>query len=108
MPQVTLPLFTDDMTIVNLQVGVQKRDGMVYYFNGSLPFYQHREDDRLAEQRIAFCTYRKNVKEECPEKKFADYQVVTPRKCRKEKSNATLKRKAICNWKLKTLKCNEQ
>jgi len=46
MPQATLPLFTDDMTIVNLHVGVQKRNGMVYYFNGSLPFYQHREDDR--------------------------------------------------------------
>jgi len=32
----------------------------------------------LAEQRIAFCTYRKNVKEEWPEEEFADYEVVTP------------------------------
>jgi hypothetical protein len=46
MPQATLPLFTPDMTIVNLHVGVQKRDGKVYYFNGILPFYHHREDDR--------------------------------------------------------------
>jgi len=46
MPQATLPLFTDDMTIINLHVGVQKRNGMVYYFNGCLPFYQHRESDR--------------------------------------------------------------
>jgi len=46
MPQATLPLFTDDMTIINLHVGVQKRDGIVYYFNGYLPFYQHRENDR--------------------------------------------------------------
>jgi hypothetical protein len=45
MPQATLPLFTEDMTILNLHVGVQKRDGMVYYFNGCLPFYLHREDD---------------------------------------------------------------
>jgi len=29
MPQATLPLFTDDMTIINLHAGVQKRDGIV-------------------------------------------------------------------------------
>jgi hypothetical protein len=52
MPSATLPLFTDDMTIVNLHVGVQKRDGMVYYFNGFLPFYQHREDDRSSFKHV--------------------------------------------------------
>ena len=46
MPQATLPLFTSDMTIINLHVGVQKRDGKVYYFNGCLPFYHHPEEDR--------------------------------------------------------------
>jgi len=52
MPQATLPLFTDDMTIVNLYVGVKKRNGVVYYFNGSLPFYQHREDDRSSFKHV--------------------------------------------------------
>ena len=52
MPQATLPLFTDDMTIVNLHIGVQKRQGMVYYFNGCLPFYQHREDDRSSFKHV--------------------------------------------------------
>jgi hypothetical protein len=52
MPQATLPLFTDDMTIVNLHVGVQKRDGMVYYFNGILPFYHHRENDRSSFKHV--------------------------------------------------------
>ena len=52
MPQATLPLFTDDLTIVNLHVGVQKRDGMVYYFNGFLPFYHHRENDRLSFKHV--------------------------------------------------------
>jgi hypothetical protein len=52
MPQATLPLFTEDMTIVNLHVGVQKRDGMVYYFNGFLPFYQHRENDRSSFKHV--------------------------------------------------------
>ena len=52
MPQATLPLFTEDMTIVNLHVGVQKRNGMVYYFNGCLPFYQHRENDRSSFKHV--------------------------------------------------------
>ena len=52
MPQSTLPLFTDDMTIVNLHVGVQKRNGTVYYFNGCLPFYQHRQEDRSSFKHI--------------------------------------------------------
>jgi hypothetical protein len=39
----------------------------------SIEFFEH-----LAEQRIAFCTYRKNVKEEWSEEEFADYQVITP------------------------------
>jgi hypothetical protein len=52
MPQATLPFFSDDMTIVNLHIGVQKRNGMVYYFNGCLPFYQHREDDRSSFKHV--------------------------------------------------------
>ena len=52
MPQATLPLFTDDMTILNLHVAVQKFNGIVYYFNGSLPFYQHLEDDRASFKHI--------------------------------------------------------
>jgi len=52
MPQATLPLFTDDLTIVNLHVGVQKRDGMVYYFNGFFPFYHHREADRSSFKHV--------------------------------------------------------
>jgi hypothetical protein len=46
MPQATLPLFTPDMTIINSYIGVLKRDGKVYYFNGSFPFYHHLEDSR--------------------------------------------------------------
>lgn len=52
MPQATLPLFTEDMTVVNLHVGVQKRDGFVYYFNGMLPFYRHRSDDRASLKHV--------------------------------------------------------
>ena len=52
MPQATLPLFTEDMTIVNLHIGVQKRQGIVYYFNGFYPFYQHRENDRSSFKHV--------------------------------------------------------
>jgi hypothetical protein len=48
MPQAILPLFTEDMTIVGLHVGVVKREGTVYYFQGCYPFYHHREDDRAS------------------------------------------------------------
>lgn len=52
MPQATLPLFTPDMTLINNYVGVQKRDGKVYYFNGSLPFFHHREGDRASFKQV--------------------------------------------------------
>ncbi|MDR0574333.1 MAG: hypothetical protein LBG96_09945 [Tannerella sp.] len=44
MPQAILPLFTEDMTIVSMHVGVAKREGSVYYFQDCFPFYHHRED----------------------------------------------------------------
>jgi hypothetical protein len=46
MPQTILPLFTEEMTLLNHRVGVVKCEGMVYYFQGAFPFYHHREDDR--------------------------------------------------------------
>jgi len=39
----------------------------------SIEFFEY-----LTEQRIAFCTYRKNVKEDWGEEEFADYEVITP------------------------------
>jgi hypothetical protein len=52
MPQTILPLFTEELTIVNEHIGVSKRDGMVYYFRGAYPFYHHREDNRSAFKHI--------------------------------------------------------
>jgi hypothetical protein len=34
------------MTLINSYVGVQKRNGSVYYFNGCFPFYSHSESNR--------------------------------------------------------------
>ena len=46
MPQPTLPLYSDDIILINIYVGVQKRGKKVYYFTGIMPFYHHHEDDR--------------------------------------------------------------
>ena len=45
MPQTILPLFTEDISIINTCLGFKKENGIVYYFQGSIPFYQHAEDD---------------------------------------------------------------
>jgi hypothetical protein len=47
-----LPLFTEGITVINEHIGVQKRNGMVYYFQGTYPFYHHREDNRAAFKHI--------------------------------------------------------
>jgi len=45
MPKTLLPLFPDDITLINNYVGVKKEDGIVYYFVGSMPVFQHQEND---------------------------------------------------------------
>lgn len=45
MPQIILPFFPEDIRLINSIVGFQKKDGIVYYFNGSMPIYQHPEND---------------------------------------------------------------
>ncbi len=51
MPQAQLPFFPEDIKLINEHVGVQKREGVVYYFNGSMPVFQHQEKD-LASFRL--------------------------------------------------------
>lgn len=45
MPQTRLPFFPEDIELINNYIGVQKKDGIVYYFNGAMPVFQHPEDD---------------------------------------------------------------
>lgn len=42
MPQMLLPIFSDDVTLINQLIGYAKRDGRVYYFN---PIFIHDEGD---------------------------------------------------------------
>ena len=45
MPQIRLPFFPEEICLINSIVGFQKQNGIVYYFNGSMPVYQHPEKD---------------------------------------------------------------
>ncbi len=45
MLQMQLPIYPPGLTLINRQVGFQKRDGIVYYFHGQLPVFSHDEDD---------------------------------------------------------------
>ena len=45
MPQISLPFFPEDITLINSHIGFQKRAGIVYYFVGIMPVYQHPEAD---------------------------------------------------------------
>lgn len=45
MPQTRLPFFPEDIELINNYIGVQKRNGIVYYFNGAMPVFQHPVND---------------------------------------------------------------
>ncbi|MBI5753754.1 helix-turn-helix domain-containing protein [Candidatus Peregrinibacteria bacterium] len=45
MPQMQLPFFPVGLTLINRQVGFEKKEGRVYYFHGHLPVFSHAEDD---------------------------------------------------------------
>lgn len=45
MPQTRLPFFPEDVELINIYIGVIKTNGVVYYFNGAMPVFQHPEND---------------------------------------------------------------
>jgi hypothetical protein len=45
MPQLLLPFFPEEATLINSYIGFEKRHGIVYYFTGIMPVYQHPETD---------------------------------------------------------------
>jgi len=45
MPQTRLPFFPEDIELINNYIGIQKKNSIVYYFNGSMPVFQHAEKD---------------------------------------------------------------
>ncbi len=45
MPQIQLPIFPEGCTDISRDVGFERREGMVYYFNGQLPVFSHGAED---------------------------------------------------------------
>jgi hypothetical protein len=43
--QILLPFFPEEITMITHYIGVRKEEDIVYYFNGSMPVFQHRESD---------------------------------------------------------------
>jgi len=43
--QTLLPFFPEDITLINMYLGVQKKGDTVYYFNGMMPIFQHHKED---------------------------------------------------------------
>lgn len=46
MPQMLLPIFSEEVTLINELIGYAKREGQVYYFNGQMPLFVHDERDQ--------------------------------------------------------------
>ena len=58
MPQLQLPIFAQWVTCITAELGYQKRDGRVTYFNGAMPVFSHAEDDLATFRMITsqFCS----------------------------------------------------
>jgi transposase-like protein len=45
MPQAQLPFFPSGVTLINSNLAFEKKDGVVTYFNGTMPVFSHDEKD---------------------------------------------------------------
>jgi hypothetical protein len=45
MPQAILPLFSEDITLVNQYIGFQQKGDTVYWFQGHMPVFRHHVHD---------------------------------------------------------------
>ena len=57
MPQMLLPIFPKELTLINNKIGFEEKDGSVYYFNGMMPFFSHAKDDLASFQFITAQMY---------------------------------------------------
>ena len=48
MPQAILPLFSKNLTMINLLVSVQQNDHTVYWFLGNRPVFSHHVSDHAS------------------------------------------------------------
>lgn len=67
--QLLLPLFPVEATLINNLVGVQMKEGTVYYFNGSMPIFMHRQSDI---DSFRYITSQLIVNGACKQKEIVD------------------------------------
>ena len=46
MPIPILPLFSDDMTVINKYIAIQQHGDVVYWYQGMLPVFRHHVRDQ--------------------------------------------------------------
>ena len=73
--QVLLPLFPAEATMVSNLIGVQKKDKTVYYLNGSMPIFHHKENDM---DSFRFITSQLIINGTCKQKEIVDCFGVSP------------------------------
>lgn len=73
--QVLLPLFPAEATMISRFIGVQMRDKTVYYFNGSMPIFHHKENDI---DSFRFITSQLILNGNCKQREIVDCFGVSP------------------------------
>ncbi len=101
MLQMQLPIFPPGLTLINRQIGFQKRDGIVYYFHGQLPVFSHDEDDLASFRFItAQLVLSGNVKQIEIAKAFGVPYISVKRSLKRLRDHCLLHLSEICPGKL--------
>jgi transposase-like protein len=61
MPQMMLPIFPEGVVDLSPDLAVRKEGGLVVYFNGMMPIFQHEEEDIKSFQMITSQFYCSGV-----------------------------------------------
>lgn len=73
--QAMLPIFPCEARLINANLAVQERSGIVYYFNGSMPIFSHNIGD-LDSFRLITCQLIAN--NNCKQKEISECFEVSP------------------------------
>ena len=75
MPQMILPIFPAEATPINERLAFFKKDGMVYYLQGSMPVFSHAENDKASFRLFTSQLY---INGNCKQREIVEAFGVTP------------------------------
>jgi len=75
MPQMLLPIFPAEATPINECLAFFKKDGMVYYLQGSMPVFSHAENDTASFRLFTSQLY---INGNCKQREIVEAFGVTP------------------------------